>query len=71
MSEIVSAGCRKAWPCRLRGTCEALPEAARAWSHGRRSAALVPRNAFSAEVLGEEVQFVRRGLEGQLVQLLL
>lgn len=48
-----------------------LPETARAGSHGRRSAAFVPRNAFSAEVLGEEVQFIRRGLEGQLVQLLL
>lgn len=73
MSEIgvSEGGCRKVRPCRLCGTCEALPETARAWSHGRRSAAFVPRNAFSAEVLGEEVQFIRRGLEGQLVQLLL
>lgn len=50
---------------------ELLPETARAWSHRRRSATLIPRNTFSAEVLGEEVQFIRRGLEGQLVQLLL
>lgn len=48
-----------------------LPETARAGSHGRRPAALVARDALGAEVLGEEVQFVRRGLEGQLVQLLL
>lgn len=50
---------------------KAIPETAWAGSHGRRSAAFVPGDALSAEVLGEEVQFIRRRLEGQLVQLLL
>lgn len=49
----------------------AVPEAAGARSHGRRPAAFVPGDALGAEVFGEEVQLVRCGLEGQLVQLLL
>lgn len=48
-----------------------VPEAAGAWSHGGRSAALVPGDALGAEMLGEEVQLIGGGLVGQLVQLLL
>lgn len=48
-----------------------VPETPRARSHGRGSAAFFPGDAFGAEVLGEEVQFIGGGLEGQLVQLLL
>lgn len=50
---------------------EPVPETARARSHGCGSAAFIPGDAFSAEVLREEVQFIRCRLEGQLVQLLL
>lgn len=50
---------------------ELLPEAAGARSHGGGTASLLVRDALGAEVLGEEVQLVRSGLEGQLVQLLL
>lgn len=57
--------------CKYWQRAESLPETAWTGSHGRRSAAFVPGDALGAEVLGEEVQFVRRGLEGQLVQLLL
>lgn len=49
-----SAGCQRC-TVSLYSMHEPLPETARAWSHGRRSAALIPRNTFSAEVLGEEV----------------
>jgi hypothetical protein len=49
-----------------------VPEAAGARPHGRDAAALVrPPDALGAEVLGQEVQLVGGGLEGQLVQLLL
>lgn len=48
-----------------------VPEAAGAWPHGWRPPALFVRDALGAEVLGEEVQLVCGGLEGQLVQLLL
>lgn len=48
-----------------------VPEAAGARPHGGRSPALFVSDALGAEVLGEEVQLVRGGLEGQLVQLLL
>lgn len=50
---------------------ELLPEAAGARSHGRGAASLLVCDALRAEVFGEEVQLVRRGLEGQLVQFLL
>lgn len=46
---------------------ELLPEAAGARSHGGGAASLLVRDALGAEVLGEEVQLVRSGLEGQLV----
>lgn len=48
-----------------------LPEAAGAWSHGGRAPSLLVGDALRAEVFGEEVQLVRRRLEGQLMQLLL
>lgn len=48
-----------------------IPETAWPGSHCRRSAAFIPRDTLSAEVFGEEVQFIRRRLEGQLMQLLL
>lgn len=49
-----------------------IPETARAGSHGRcPPPSVVPGDALGAEVLGEEVQLVRRGLKGQLVKLLL
>lgn len=49
-----------------------VPETARAGSHGRGPPpSVVPGDALGAEVLGEEVQLVRRGLKGQLVKLLL
>lgn len=50
---------------------ELLPEAAGARSHGGGASSLLVRDALGAEVFGEEVQLVRRGLERQLVQLLL
>ena len=51
--------------------CVSPPEAAGAGSHVGGAPALLVGDALRAEVLGEEVELVRRGLEGQLVQLLL
>lgn len=48
-----------------------LPEAAGARSHGGGAPALLVSDALRAEMFGEEVQLVGRGLKGQLVQLLL
>ena len=50
---------------------ELLPEAPGARPHEGGVASVLVRDALGAEVFGEEVQLVRRGLEGQLVQLLL
>lgn len=48
-----------------------VPEAAGAGPHGCGSSAVVTRNALSAEMFGQEVQLIRCGLEGQLMELLL
>lgn len=48
-----------------------VPEATRAWAHGCGPAVVIASNALGAEVLGQEVELVGSGLEGQLMELLL
>lgn len=55
------------WECAY--SC--APETPGAGPHGWRSPPVLVRDALWTEVFGEEVQLVRGGLEGQLVQLLL